>query len=281
MNGFDFKPPGNPFQMLTPEMLAQAAGAAFRPPQPVMMAGLNLQPSLPPMQQQAPGFSLGDGMALASAALKALGNGKRDGSIVNAGPQGSGPGGSYTTADAMSMSGLNAIMNAGPQGSGPGGSYTTADAMGMAGLNDKQTLSPMDPGYGDLGGPGMKQDGGFLDFLTNLPTKLGIGTGASGGSTVGGASDGGVGAGAGAVAVPLMAAAGIGLGKNTEANYAGTPVGDLLLAGLGPSAAQIIKDPLGMGLPTLLGVPFITPFTASQDAKQTKPEWSSLFPFGV
>src|SRR5215471_12108782 len=114
MNGFDFKPAGNPFQMLTPEMLAQAAGAAFRPPQPVMMSGLNLQPSLPSMPQQAPGFSLRDGVALASDALKALANRKPNGTI----------------------------MNAGPQGSGPGGAYTTADAMGMAGLNDMQTLSP-------------------------------------------------------------------------------------------------------------------------------------------
>ena len=252
MNGFDFKPPGNPFQMLTPEMLAQAAGAAFRPPQPAMMSGLNLQPSLPSMPQQAPGFSLRDGMSLASAALKALGNGKPNGTI----------------------------MNAGPQGSGPGGAYTTADAMGLAGLNNGQTLGPMAPGYGDLGGPAMKQGGGFLDFLTNLPGNLGIGPGA-GGSIAGGASDGGVGAGAAAAAVPLTAAAGIGLGKNTEANHAGTPVGDALLAGLGPSVTQIIKDPVGMGLPTLLGVPFITPFTASQDAKQTKPEWSSLFPFGI
>ena len=38
MNGFDFKPAGNPFQMLTPELLAHAASAAFRPPPPMMWA---------------------------------------------------------------------------------------------------------------------------------------------------------------------------------------------------------------------------------------------------
>ena len=143
MNGFDFKPPGNPFQMLTPEILAQAAGAAFRPPQPMMMSGLNLQPSLPPMQQQAPSFTLRDGIALASAALTEMGKPKNGGTI----------------------------MNAGPQGSGPGGAYKMADAMGMAGLNGRQTPSPMGPRY--LGGPGTKQDGGFLDFLTNVRSRLG------------------------------------------------------------------------------------------------------------
>jgi hypothetical protein len=35
-----------------------------------------------------------------------------------------------------------------------------------------------------------------------------------------------------------------------------------------------------MGLPTLLGAPFLTPFTGSQEAKKTKPEWSGLFGVG-
>lgn len=70
------------------------------------------------------------------------------------------------------------------------------------------------------------------------------------------------------------------MGKNTEANHAGTPVGDALLGGLAPSAAQMWEDPIGMGLPTLLGAPFLTPFTASDKAKKTKPEWSSLFGLG-
>jgi|FEC22Drversion2_1045045.scaffolds.fasta_scaffold00225_80 hypothetical protein len=118
MNGFDFKPAGNPFQMLTPEMLAQAAGAAFRPPQPMMMSGLNLQPSLPPMQQPPPSFTLRDGVALASEALKDIGKPKSGGIIMNAGPQGSGPGGAYTMADAMRMAGLTDFLTNLPVGAG-------------------------------------------------------------------------------------------------------------------------------------------------------------------
>lgn len=83
MNGFDFKPAGNPFQMLTPEMLKQAASTAFRPPQPVTMSGLNLHPSLPPMPQPAPGFGLRDAMTAASAVLRALGGIKPTSVIYN------------------------------------------------------------------------------------------------------------------------------------------------------------------------------------------------------
>lgn len=119
MNGFDFKPTGAPFQMLTPEMLAQAASAAFRPPQPMMMSALNLQPSLPSMPQQTPGFSLRDGMAMASAALKDLGKPNKGGIIMNAGPQGSGPGGAYTLSDAMGMAGLNDFLTNLPFTVGP------------------------------------------------------------------------------------------------------------------------------------------------------------------
>ena len=83
------------------------------------------------------------------------------------------------------------------------------------------------------------------------------------------------------MAWPAAIAGAIGFGKNTEANHANTPLGDVLLGALAPSATQIIEDPLGMGLPTLLGAPFLTPFTASKEAKAKKPEWSSFFPFGV
>lgn len=109
---------------------------------------------------------------------------------------------------------------------------------------------------------------------------------ASGLDSLGGASAGSGGGAAGGGSMlgslgPIAAiAAAVGLGKNTEANHAGTPLGDGLLAGLAPSVAQMWKDPVGMGLPTLLGVPFITPFTGSDDAKKTKPEWSGLFGLG-
>lgn len=115
---------------------------------------------------------------------------------------------------------------------------------------------------------------------------LSVGSGEAGaGEGIGGGLSGAAGgegaAGGLAAAGPYAAlAALIGIGKNTEANHAGTPLGDGLLAGLAPSGAQIAKDPLGMGLPALLGVPFITPFTASKEAKATRPEWSSLFRFG-
>ena len=83
-----------------------------------------------------------------------------------------------------------------------------------------------------------------------------------------------------AFALPLAYAAAIGVGKNSEANHPNTPGGDASLGLLGPSGAQIYKDPVGMGLPAALGVPFITPWTGSQDAKKAKPEFSSFFGLG-
>lgn len=63
------------------------------------------------------------------------------------------------------------------------------------------------------------------------------------------------------------------LGKRVEHNNPDSPLGKGLLAGLGPSIAQIREDPKGMGLPTLAGLPFLTPFTGSKKARETKPEW--------
>lgn len=227
---------------INPQVLAQLAAAGFRPQPTPNMPGFNLQPQLPPARQQTPGFNVSDGMAALRAGL-----------------------------DALKGRGGGTIINAGPQGSGPGGAYTPADAMGMAGLNGKQTLSPMDPGYGDLGGPGMAKGGGILDFLTGGSSSAGGAAGSSGGGM------GGV----GAAAIPAAIAAAIGFGKNTEANHANTPFGDGLLAALGPDINQVVADPIGMGLPTLLGVPFITPFTARKEAKSAKPEWSPFFPVGA
>lgn len=82
-------------------------------------------------------------------------------------------------------------------------------------------------------------------------------------------------------ATPLLYAYLIGKGKMMENNRLSQdpndPMGNLGLAMLAPSFNQIKEDPKGMGLPTLLGVPFLTPFTASDKSKQTKPEWSGLW----
>ena len=96
----------------------------------------------------------------------------------------------------------------------------------------------------------------------------------------GGAAGGAGGAGGLAALAPFGYAAAIGVGANTQANHANTPLGDGLLAGMAPSLAQLIKDPKGMGIPTALGFPFLTPFTASKEAKAEKPEFSSIFSLG-
>ncbi len=130
--------------------------------------------------------------------------------------------------------------------------------------------------FADLSGAGGGLGGGAMPA-----TGAEAGVGSSAGGTAG--STGLFGSGSSGLAAfgwPMAFAAMIGAGKNTEANHPNTPEGDASLAMLGPSAAQMWKDPLGMGLPTLLGVPFITPFTGSQDAKKTKPEWSGMFPLG-
>ncbi len=81
---------------MTPELLAQIAAAGFRPPQAMAPPGLNVPTGAP----QGPGFNVGDGMAALGAGLRAL---KGMGGIMNAGPQGNGPGGAYTPDDAMQM----------------------------------------------------------------------------------------------------------------------------------------------------------------------------------
>jgi hypothetical protein len=141
------------------------------------------------------------------------------------------------------------------------------------------------------GGGGMP---GLPPGLGSMIPGMGGGGGGAGAAAGAGAEGGGAAAGGGggmfggmggmgglASLAPVGYAAAIGLGKNTEANHAGTPVGDMLLGGLAPSGAQIWEDPIGMGLPALLGVPFLTPFTASDKAKKTKPEWSQLFGGGL
>ncbi len=119
----------SPFQGFPPELLAKIAQGAFRPPQAMMGGG----GGVPGMQMPQQG---GDGLGAGMAGLgMGLGNWK---------PK-------------------DTIMNAGPQGAGPGGAYTQAQAMDMAGMGNGMMLSPMNPSYGDLGGPG--QGGGLMQRL--------------------------------------------------------------------------------------------------------------------
>jgi len=102
---------------------------------------------------------------------------------------------------------------------------------------------------------------------------------AFGGETFGGGSGGGGGGMSNVAggATPLLWAYMIGKGKMIESKNPDTPVGNGMLAGLGPSLAQIKEDPKGMGIPTAIGLPFLTPFTGSKKAKSTKPEWAGLW----
>lgn len=129
-----------------------------------------------------------------------------------------------------------------------------------------QNRSPMPPDieYAQGGNQGGMDPLSALDTYQNFS-----GHGGSGMSNFAGA------------ATPLAYAYMIGKGKTLEnerlSEDPDDPLGNFGLATLAPSGAQIAKDPVGMGLPTLFGLPFITPFTASDDAKKEKPEWSSLF----
>lgn len=111
-----------------------------------------------------------------------------------------------------------------------------------------------------------------LAFSTGDSALTGSSAGAT--SSLGGASS------LGWMGPAAIYAALIGTGKNIESANPNNPLGQGLLAGLAPSGNQIMKDPIGMGLPTLFGVPFITPFTSSSAAQAAKPEWQSLFSLG-
>lgn len=118
---------------------------------------------------------------------------------------------------------------------------------------------------------------GDIGYAGDATATAGEGSAAagSGGASAGGSSS------ISSIGLPALYAALIGFGKNTEAKHPGTAAGKTLLGLLGPSGSQIAKDPVGMGLPTLLGLPFLTPFTSSKSSQSTKPEWSKLFPFGL
>ncbi len=78
-------------------------------------------------------------------------------------------------------------------------------------------------------------------------------------------------------ATPLLYAYLIGQGKMLEANNQDSPLSDASLGLLGPSFNQLKEDPVGMGLPSLLGLPFLTPFFADDKAKRAKPEFAGLW----
>lgn len=146
-------------------------------------------------------------------------------------------------------------------------------------LTPRRTMQTSTPG-GITGGPGLSNLGQLA--------RLGKG-GGSGGLSFGGGgaegvgADGGGGGGLGGAGAALLWARLIGEGKKQEylrlKDDPDDPLGNFGLAMLAPSGNQILEDPKGMGLPTALGLPFLTPFTASNKAKQTKPEWSGLLGF--
>lgn len=161
-----------------------------------------------------------------------------------------------------------AIMNAQPNTAGGVPTDSGSFGSGIGGAD----------GFGGLNAPlDYSSQIGGADGVGGLNAPLGGAADAGGGSsTLGGAG----GFGGLASLAPFGYAAAIGVGANTAANHGGTPLGDGLTSLLGPSAAQMWKDPMGMGLPTLLGAPWLTPFTGSDEAKKTKPEWSGLFGLG-
>jgi hypothetical protein len=128
-----------------------------------------------------------------------------------------------------------------------------------------------------MGGSGPAQG----SFRGAQEAGLGSTSASAGGPSMSNLLGGTSSSGAGAVGTPLLWAYLIGQGKMQEnsrlSKDPNDPLGNFGLAMLAPSGAQIKEDPVGMGLPTLLGAPFLTPFTASKKSKQQKPEWSGLW----
>ena len=107
------------------------------------------------------------------------------------------------------------------------------------------------------------------------------GQGGFGGSQPGGAAGGasaptGMSNIAGA-ATPALYAYLIGQGKMIESRNPDSAYGKALLGGLGPSFNQLKEDPIGMGIPTALGFPFLAPFFGSDKARKKKPEFAGLW----
>ena len=163
-------------------------------------------------------------------------------------------------------------------------------AGGAPALPDLGEFSIGGGGFGGMGGGttgAIDVGGGFSAGGGGMGTPFemfGAGDMGLGEFTAGGGGLGGGGAGAGGGASgglggmgPLLYAYLIGKGKMLENENPDSALGKGLLAGLGPSFAQVREDPMGMGLPTALGLPFLTPFTGSKKARATEPEWAGLW----
>jgi hypothetical protein len=199
MPGFNFTPPPGPLPPMA--NLAQLALASFRPPG-VMNMPMNMPTGMPGMPglQQTPGFNVQDGMSKLGtgglAALKGMMGPK--GGVTASSPQGTGPGGAYTQADAMAMynAANGGVSPVGPQGTGAGGAYTTGDAMSMFnGANGGGSIA------GNTGIPGTAMGSGDPTGFSSLWSFLtGGGSGGIGSLFGGGAGDaaGGLAGGAGA-----------------------------------------------------------------------------------
>lgn len=126
MAGFGFQPPPGPVSL---NFNPQQALAAFRPPPPMQMPGMQA-----PQQQQGGGDPMGGIMGglggLAGGLMKGLGGM----GVSPTGPQGTGTGGAYTQGDAMGM--FNAA-NGNPGMPGMGG-LDDASMGGMLGLPTTQ-----------------------------------------------------------------------------------------------------------------------------------------------
>jgi hypothetical protein len=153
------------------------------------------------------------------------------------------------------------------------------------------TLLRMQEMLGGSGGgagaiPGLGAPGSGAAVSGGYPSSGAFGVGSGAGGAPGGAAGAGSGStaagggGAGAFALPALYALLIGAGKMAEYNAAqDNPDNPVSMAGmglLGPSINQYREDPKLLGL-SLLGLPFLTPFFANEDAKKAEPEFAPLW----
>jgi hypothetical protein len=175
MPGFNFSPP---VLQIPPELLAKIAAAAFRPPPGMGMPGMQV-----PSMQPVPGFNVADGVASLGKGLGALQGIMGNGTIYNAGPQGSGPGGTYTKADASAMAAGAGLNVNGPIDPDLGAWGAAQNPFGIGASGGSLPF-----GSASSGG------GSFMDFLTGLLSQFG----GSGGGTAAGGGLGDLAGGAGA-----------------------------------------------------------------------------------
>lgn len=143
MNGFNVPAQKGfvPFQMLSPEVLAQLAAASFKPPQPMAVPGMQMIGMGMGQQQPADmGAGLGAGMAGLGSIASMLGPMMRGGGVEAARTAGdadlggyskTGPGGMVDVGNGVMLPNPNQPDSYGPAGSGAGG---LAGVMGRLGL---------------------------------------------------------------------------------------------------------------------------------------------------